>query len=106
MVTDAWYFSPTDELLENRLEANKDSAATFVYLFNNVAEVSVRDILAKHSGKNYADLSLGVYQGDDILPLMPMLSFVLPRLIPAEKDDYMIDDMVELWTNFASNACV
>lgn len=99
LVTDAWYAFPTDELLANRLEAHKDSAATFVYLYNFHSTTSMRDLTIEARGKNDSAEYSGVYHGDELLLIMPMASVALHWEI-----DYMIDVIVGMWTNFAANA--
>lgn len=102
MASDSFFISPTDELLTNRLVTNKDSADTFVYLYNHKGEITGNDLGAAILGFALEDVDLGVGHGDDSIPIFPFTNTLISNIIPSKEDRLIQETMSELWVNFAT----
>lgn len=102
MSSDAWFLAPADELLMNRLVANRDSADTFVYLFNHKGSATSIDMIAAFMGYSLGDTYLGVGHGDDMFSIFPTAEAIMSHIVPTKEDRFIQETMTEMWVNFAS----
>lgn len=126
MVTDGWFLSGIDEFVYNRLQNNKNTGNTFVFLFNYRGEGSNTDYMLNrmqnhgdfaqnyhnkaYMGLNdndyYNKYNFGVSNNDNMLYTFPFTKNVMNHRVMNHNDDMMKDLITKMWFNFATNGYV
>ncbi|XP_055677261.1 juvenile hormone esterase-like [Lutzomyia longipalpis] len=95
LVSDGYFTSAVDAFLQSRLPENL-SSNTFLYLFNHMGDSGFVECFFKDFEKD-----LGVSHLDDLIYLFPILKENFFKIIPTEVDDFVRENMVAMWVNFA-----
>lgn len=88
-----------DRFLQQRLQnTNKDSAKTFVYVFNYRGESSFTDLFMTSED----DTNWGVSHGDDMMYLFPTIKLMAPHRIMSATDLKFGAKFVQIFADFAT----